>query len=156
MKRITVAFSTKTVLAACLCLVLLLSAILLPGYAEECPAFTGYITEIEKYGSVVLDISVETFIQAGYALGDIVTVSAGAYTADMPFFDGYYVEKGEYLLRAYPGKENLAVCINYGKFANEAGGRTRRHCADPSERWSSSCSGGLRPCLYQRAVRLRI
>ena len=39
----------------------------------------------------------------------------------MPFFNGYYVEKGEFLLRAYPGQEHIAVCINYGNFSEVAG-----------------------------------
>lgn len=38
----------------------------------------------------------------------------------MPYFNGYYVEKGEDFLRAYPGTENIAVCINYGNFSEVA------------------------------------
>ena len=77
---------------------------------------TGMVTEIEKYGHAVLDVTIADFEALGFTLGDVVTVTAGDYTADMPYLDGYYVDSGEAMLRAYPGKDYLAVCINYGKF----------------------------------------
>ncbi len=81
---------------------------------------TGTVTEIEKYGHAVLDVKIADFEANGFALGDTVTVTAGDFSKDMPYLDGYYVDSGEYMLRAYPGKEYLAVCINYGKFSEEA------------------------------------
>ena len=77
---------------------------------------TGMVTEVEKYGHAVLDVKISDFEALGFTLGDVVTVTAGDYTADMPYLDGYYVDSGEAMLRAYPGKDYLAVCINYGKF----------------------------------------
>ena len=79
-------------------------------------AVSAKVTEIEKYGHAVLDETIADFNAKGFELGDIVTVTAGDYSADMPYLDGYYVNSGEPMLRAYPGKEYLAVCINYGKF----------------------------------------
>ena len=70
------------------------------------------MVEIEKYGHAQLDITIEDFNNAGFALGDIVTVTAGNYTGDMPYLNGYYVERGEPMVRAYPGYTNIAVCIN--------------------------------------------
>jgi len=81
----------------------------------------GKVMEIEKYGHALLDVTIEDFGKAGFALGDVVTVAAGSYTDDMPYFNGYYVDRGGYMLRAYPGHTNIAVCINYGKFAETAG-----------------------------------
>ena len=88
---------------------------------------TATVTEIEKYGHAVLDVTIADFQARGYALGDIVTVTVypegseeASYTADMPYLDGYYVDNGEAMLRAYPGHTNIAVCINYGKFNVEA------------------------------------
>lgn len=85
------------------------------------PSVTGKVTEIEKYGHARLDITIEAFAAAGFELGDVVTVKAGSYEGDMPYFNGYYVDNGEYMVRAYPGHETIAVCINYGKFAETAG-----------------------------------
>ncbi len=55
------------------------------------PEVTGKVTEVEKYGHERLDVTIEAFTDAGYELGDIVTVKAGAFEGDMPYFDGYYV-----------------------------------------------------------------
>ncbi|MCR4622358.1 MAG: tyrosine-protein phosphatase [Clostridiales bacterium] len=108
----------KRLLSLMMCFALLLCA--LPVFAEEI-SVTGKVTEVEKYGHALLDVTIEDFTKLGFELGDIVTVKAGTYEGDMPYFNGYYVEKGEYMLRAYPGHTCIAVCINYGKFAETAG-----------------------------------
>lgn len=83
----------------------------------------GTITEVEKYGHTVLDVTIEDFLARGFALGDTVNVTFdNGYTLrSIPFFDGYYVEHGEPMVRAYPGHTNIAVCINYGKLFETAG-----------------------------------
>lgn len=83
----------------------------------------GTITEVEKYGHTVLDVTIEDFLARGFALGDTVNVTFdNGYTLqNIPFFDGYYVEHGEPMVRAYPGHTNIAVCINYGKLFETAG-----------------------------------
>ncbi len=88
--------------------------------AEE-PAMTGKVSVIEKTGHARLDITVEEFQAAGFALGDIVHVKAGSFEGDMPFFNGFYVDRGECVLWAYPGHEHITVCLNYGNFAETAG-----------------------------------
>ena len=89
--------------------------------ASEEISVTGKVTEVEKYGHALLDTTIEAFTAAGFTLGDVVTVKAGTFEGDMPYFNGYYVNKGEYMVRAYPGHTCIAVCINYGKFAETAG-----------------------------------
>ena len=108
-----------------LSLLLLLSLVLClcaAAHGEDAAvSVTGHVLEIEKYGHARLDLTIEEFNSAGFALGDVVTVQAGSFTGDMPYLNGYYVESGEYMLRAYPGHEYIAVCINYGRFADAAG-----------------------------------
>lgn len=116
----------RAVLGTGVILALILFVLMLSGCAgengsQEAPHAEGHVTEIEKYGHAVLDITVEDFTRAGFELGDVVTVTAGSYTGDMPYFNGYYVDKDEYMLRAYPGDENIAICINYGNFASASG-----------------------------------
>ena len=89
--------------------------------AEDVPSVTGKVLEIEKYGHALLDITIEDFNATGFDLGDIISVTAGNYTGDMPYFNGYYVDRDEYMVRAYPGQTYIAVCINYGRFADTAG-----------------------------------
>ena len=90
------------------------------GIAEK-PAVTGKVTEVTKFGHAHLDITIGEFNAAGFEPGDIVTVRTGTFEGDMPCFDGYYVDSGEYMVRARPGDEVIAVCINYGNFAETAG-----------------------------------
>jgi len=80
------------------------------------PYVTGTIEEIEKYGHASTDILIEDFKDDGFEFGDMVTVIFdNGFVVKAPFLDGYYVEVGEPLVRAYPGHEKIAVCINYGK-----------------------------------------
>ena len=108
----------RKLFAVLLCAALLCAAALAETAA---PSVTGTVIEVEKYGHALLDITIADFEAAGFTLGDVVTVTAGTYEGDMPYFNGYYVERGDYMLRAYPGHTNIAVCINYGKFAETAG-----------------------------------
>ena len=89
--------------------------------AAENPAVTGKVAEVEKHGHARLDVSIENFNAAGFELGDIVTVKTGTFEGDMPYFDGYYVGSGECMVRAHPGDDAIAVCLNYGRFAETAG-----------------------------------
>lgn len=84
------------------------------------PEVTGTVTQIERYGHAVTDITIEEFNSLGYTLGDVVTVTTGGENYDMPYFNGYYVDTGEMMLRAYPGQEYIAICINYGRFSDVA------------------------------------
>jgi Uncharacterized conserved protein len=101
--------------------VVVLMALPACAWADEAPSVTGTVTEVEKYGHARLDITFEDFEAAGFALGDIVTVTAGTYMGDMPCLNGYYVDAGDYMVRANPGYETIAICINYGSFADVAG-----------------------------------
>ena len=88
---------------------------------NDVPSVTTQVIEIGKYSHALLDISIDAFQAAGFTLGDIVSVTAGSFSGDMPYLNGFYVDEGETVLRAYPGHTNIDVCINYGKF-NELSG----------------------------------
>ncbi len=80
------------------------------------PKVSGSILEIEKYGHASTDILIEDFEKLGFKYGDTVTVVFdNGFVLEAPYLDGYYVENGNPLVRAYPGHTNIAVCINYGK-----------------------------------------
>ncbi len=80
------------------------------------PKVSGSILEIEKYGHASTDILIEDFEKLGFKYGDMVTVVFdNGFVVEAPYLDGYYVENGNPLVRAYPGHTNIAVCINYGK-----------------------------------------
>ena len=79
------------------------------------------VVDIEDFGHVVLDLRTADFIAAGYELGDVIHVHFGSYEADMPFFDGYYTNPNEVMLRGRAPEKNIALCINYGDFSKETG-----------------------------------
>ena len=113
----------KKGLALVLCLLLLAGAVPMAfAEAAEAPVLqiTGTIIEINEYGNAVLDISIEDFEAEGFNLGDVVTVTLEKYNGEMPYINGFYVEKGEDLLLAYPVYENINICINYENFAEAA------------------------------------
>ncbi|TCL56468.1 S-adenosylmethionine hydroxide adenosyltransferase [Hydrogenispora ethanolica] len=80
------------------------------------PKVSGKVKEIEKYGHALTEISIEDFYKLGFKAGDMVTaIFDNGFVLEAPFLDGYYVDPGKPLVRAYPGQTNIAVCINYGK-----------------------------------------
>lgn len=79
------------------------------------------VTEIEKYGHAVLNFTAAEFTGNGFALGDIVCVRFDSYASDMPFYDGYYTNPGEVMLRGLSAEDGIALCINYGDFSKETG-----------------------------------
>lgn len=91
------------------------------GPSGRAEAVNATVTEIEKHGHAVLDITAAELVSKGYALGDVVRVRFGAYDADMPFFDGYYIPPGDVMLRGVTGEDSVAICINYGNFSDETG-----------------------------------
>lgn len=98
----------------------LLLCFALPALCDEAGISTR-VSQIDKYGHAVLALLPEALADAGFALGDVVTVTAGDFSRDMPYFDGFYVERGEFLLCAYPGGGGVRLCVNYGSFASAAG-----------------------------------
>ena len=80
------------------------------------PNVSGTVESVEKYGHLETDIPIEQFNAQGFAMGDMVSVLMdNGYAFSAPYLDGYLVNAGEPLVRAYPGKEKIALCINYGK-----------------------------------------
>ena len=71
---------------------------------------------INKYGNVTIDMDEQAFRDAGFEEGDIVTVTIGEKTIDMPFVTDYQdVKRGEPLL--VPAEGKLAMWISMGSFA---------------------------------------
>ncbi|WP_027623156.1 tyrosine-protein phosphatase [Clostridium lundense] len=86
------------------------------------PSVSGTVKQIEKYGHAATDILINDFYKLGFKAGDMVTaIFDNGFVLEAPFLDGYYVDNGKPLIRAYPGQTNIAVCINYGKLNEVAG-----------------------------------
>lgn len=78
---------------------------------------TSTVINIEKYGHIVLDIKASELNDKGFALGDSIKVKVNNQEVIMPYFDGYYTNPGEPLLRGKDLDKNISVCINYENFS---------------------------------------
>ena len=129
--------------AVSLMLVLSLLAVCLAPCAAEAPGeVTATVTEIQKYGNVVLSIACTELMDAGYAYGDIVTVTVGGIGYDMPLGSNYAdVDQGSMICRAVysesEGTDYVLVAINMGDFATTAGIASKAKTEeDPGYLWT--------------------
>ncbi|SCG81871.1 protein tyrosine/serine phosphatase [Proteiniborus sp. DW1] len=102
------------------------------------PSIEANVIEIEKYGHAKTDLLIEDFNKLGFKYGDMVTaIFDNGFVLEAPYLDGYYVDSGAPLVRAYPGHTNVGVCINYGKLneiANvEVGDKVTIMLTNPAE-----------------------
>ncbi|MBP5342607.1 tyrosine-protein phosphatase [bacterium] len=69
-----------------------------------------------EFGGIYIKSSIDNFNNLGYDFGDSVDISfSNGYTLDdIPYFSGYYVPAGDYLLVGYPGHDYIEVQINCG------------------------------------------
>lgn len=97
-------------LALVLCLSMVISA------SAEDAVFEGGVTEIQKYGNIVLDIDPAQLQEAGFAYGDVLAVKVNEQELQIPLCTNYSdVDTGELVARDSGGV--LIVAINMGDFA---------------------------------------
>jgi len=95
------------------------SQVITQGGQVRAESISGTVTEIEKYGHAVTDI---TIAEMPFKFGDILTVTYdNGFTLDAPYLPDYFVDHGEYLVRGYQGHTYVAICVNYGKMNEVAG-----------------------------------
>ncbi len=122
------------ILALCLCLAL--TAV--PSLAENTVAA---VTEIQKYGNVMLSISGTEFLAEGFAYGDIVTVTVLGNEYKMPVGTNFSdVEQGSMICRVVIKPESeedyVLIAVNMGDFATVTGIATKEKTeADPGYIW---------------------
>ena len=113
--------------AVSLMLILSLLAVCLAPCAAEAPGdVTATVSDIQKYGNVVLSLGCKDLMDAGYAYGDVITVTVGGTGYDMPIGSNYAdVDQGSMICRAVysesEGTDYVLVAINMGDFATAAG-----------------------------------
>ncbi len=128
----------KKTTALLLCLILAFS-LMLPAYAAEPGELTAsaQLEYIQKYGNVYLSITGEDFRSAGYAYGDIVTVSFLGQTLDLPFCSNFSdVDSGNPGLFLRNQDPNIILAINMGDFATTYGIAVKTTNEDKSFFWS--------------------
>ena len=84
---------------------------------EQKPATSKLTIEHEtKFTGIYLHMTIDEFNELGFKYGDSVDVelSNGLKYEDVPYYSGYYTNKGGLLLVAYPGYPYIKLCENNG------------------------------------------
>ena len=79
---------------------------------EVDPCILGRISSYNEFGAAVLNFTEADMARAGFALGDIVTITVDGKVIEMPYYDGYYTRNGEYLCIAYPTYPTICFTAN--------------------------------------------
>ena len=70
------------------------------------PTLNGYIVSYNDYGAAIMDFTEADMTEAGFTLGDVISMTIDGMEIVMPYYDGYYTKNGEYVcvaLASYPG-----------------------------------------------------
>lgn len=89
-------------------------------------AVTGTITGVEKYGNIVLDTMSINLYAAGYRAGDVLAVTVGEHTLELPLGTNYSdVGTGKLIARDATASSSpyLVIAINMGDFAKAYGAK---------------------------------
>ncbi|MBR5345205.1 MAG: tyrosine-protein phosphatase [Clostridia bacterium] len=121
-----------------LILTLMLALTLVPALAEEAVVT---VTEIQKYGNLVLSLKGSELLAQGYTYGDVVTVTLNGQACEMPVGSNYSdVEQGSMICRVVvkeeTGEDMIILAINMGDLATTLGIATKEKIEeDPGYVW---------------------
>ena len=76
------------------------------------PTITGKITSYNEFGAAMLDFTAADMMEAGFTLGDVISITVDDIVLIMPYYDGYYTRNGEYLCVAYPTYPSICFTAN--------------------------------------------
>lgn len=76
------------------------------------PTITGKITSYNEFGAAMLDFTEADMTEAGFTLGDVISITVDDIVLIMPYYDGYYCRNGEYLCVAYPTYPSICFTAN--------------------------------------------
>ena len=89
---------------------------LLPSCTKDNPEsnvkIEGKITSYNEFGAAMLDFTNADMSDAGFTLGDVVTLTIDGLDIEMPYYDGYYTRTGEFLCVAYPSYPSICFTAN--------------------------------------------
>jgi len=76
------------------------------------PMLKGKISSYNEFGAAMLDFTEADMTNAGFTLGDIISITVDGKEIVMPYYDGYYTRNGEYLCVAYPTYPSICFTAN--------------------------------------------
>ncbi|MBR4389512.1 MAG: tyrosine-protein phosphatase [Prevotella sp.] len=72
----------------------------------------GKIVSYNEFGGAMVDLTAEDMTKAGFALGDILSITIIGKELVVPYYDGYYSRTGDYLFVAYPSYPSICFTAN--------------------------------------------
>ena len=124
----------------------------LPVCGADFPTASGGVSEIQKYGNLVLDIAAEKLTGSGYAYGDVLAVTVDGKEYEAPFCTNYSdVNTGELVLRDNDG--TLILAINMGDFASTNGVAVKNKAEDGTVTWTVSGGRELKDIAVSIAMK---
>lgn len=109
---------------------------------NESSKLTSGVSEIQKYGNLVLTLTAQDLFDEGFEYGDVVAIFLDDQLIIAPFCTSYSdVNVGSLVLRDASG--TLILAINMGDFATYYGIATKEKFADGSYKWNLSNSKSL-------------
>lgn len=107
----------KSILSFTLALILVLQFANFPTNAAG-NEIKSKIATVSKYGNIELEIKPATLYEAGFETGDMLNVTIGKSTLEMPFVTSYSdVDTGSLLLRDDKKNDLAIIAINMGNFS---------------------------------------
>ena len=105
--------------------------------AVPADALSVAIREINKHGTLILETTFDEMNAAGIEIGDIITVTAGDRTFDLPVGTSYTdVDSGSMICRFDQEDKEVGLAVNMGSFADETGIAEKQTTeADPGYAW---------------------
>ena len=76
------------------------------------PTLAGIISSYNEFGAAMLDFTETDMTEAGFTLGDNISITVDGKEIEMPYYDGYYTRNGEYLCVAYPSYPSICFTAN--------------------------------------------
>ena len=76
------------------------------------PMLKGKISSYNAFGAAMLDFTQADMTEAGFTLGDVISISIDDKEIIMPYYDGFYTRNGEYLCVAYPTYPSICFTAN--------------------------------------------
>ena len=86
------------------------------------PTLEGKITSYNEFGAAMLSFTESDMTEAGFTLGDVISITVDDKELEMPYFDGYYTRTGEYLCVAYPTYPSICFTANNTGLPEELSG----------------------------------
>ena len=80
--------------------------------AEVDPILEGKISYYNEFGAAMLDFTEADMTEAGFTLGDVITITVDSREIEMPYYDGFYTRNGEFLCVAYPTYPSICFTAN--------------------------------------------